>query len=79
MILKAAIPVRAARKTGLPFPTIIVISCIFVYTFRNINIFPVPVSLLIFRNSYKEGISSWINLVNIINNNSIKKFFLFYI
>jgi hypothetical protein len=53
MILKAAIPVRAARKTGLFFPAIIIISCIFIYAFRNINVFLVPVSLSIFRNSYK--------------------------
>jgi hypothetical protein len=54
MILKAAIPVRAARKTGLPLPVIIAISCILAYTFRNINIFFVPVSLSIFRNNYKR-------------------------
>jgi hypothetical protein len=54
MILKAVIPIGAARKTGLPLPAIIIISCILVYTFRNINIFLVPVSLLIFRNSYKR-------------------------
>jgi hypothetical protein len=53
MILKAAIPVRAARKTGLPFPAIIAISCILAYAFRNMNVFLVPVSLSIFRNSYK--------------------------
>jgi hypothetical protein len=54
MILKAAIPVGAARKTGLPLPAVIVISCILAYTFRNMNIFLVPVSLLIFRNNYKK-------------------------
>jgi hypothetical protein len=54
MILKAVIPVGAARKTGLLFPIIIVISCIFVYTFRNINIFLVLVFLLIFKNNYKK-------------------------
>jgi hypothetical protein len=30
IILKAAIPVRAARKIGLPLPAAIVISCILV-------------------------------------------------
>jgi hypothetical protein len=53
MILKAVIPVKAARKTGLLLPAVIAISCILAYTFRNINIFLIPVSLLIFRNSYK--------------------------
>jgi hypothetical protein len=53
MILKAVIPVRAARKTRLPLPAIIAISCILAYTFRNINVFLVLVSLLIFRNNYK--------------------------
>jgi hypothetical protein len=54
MILKAVILVKAARKTGLPLPAIIAISCILVYTFRNINIFFVLVFLLIFRNNYKK-------------------------
>jgi hypothetical protein len=54
MILKAIIPVGTARKIGLPFPTIIIISCILVYIFRNINIFFVLVFLLIFRNNYKK-------------------------
>jgi hypothetical protein len=54
MILKAVILVGAARKTRLPLLIIIIISCIFVYTFRNINVFLVPVSLLIFKNSYKR-------------------------
>jgi hypothetical protein len=54
MILKAIILVGAARKTRLPLPIIIIISCIFVYTFRNINVFLVPVSLLIFKNSYRR-------------------------
>jgi hypothetical protein len=54
MILKAVILIRAARKTRLPLLIIIAISCIFVYTFRNINVFLVPVSLLIFRNSYRR-------------------------
>jgi hypothetical protein len=54
MILKAAIPVGAVRKIGLPFPAIIIISCILIYTFRNINVFLIPVSLLIFRNNYKR-------------------------
>jgi hypothetical protein len=53
IILKAVIPVKTVRKTGLPFPVIIIISYILVYIFRNINIFFVPVSLLIFRNNYK--------------------------
>jgi hypothetical protein len=53
MILKAAIPVGAARKIGLPFPAVIAISCILVYIFRNINVFLVPFFLSIFRNSYK--------------------------
>jgi hypothetical protein len=54
MILKAAIPVRTARKTGLPFLVIIIIFCILVYIFRNINIFFVLVFLLIFRNNYRR-------------------------
>jgi hypothetical protein len=54
MILKAIIPIGAARKTGLSLPVIIAISYILVYTFRNINVFFVPVSLLIFKNSYKR-------------------------
>jgi hypothetical protein len=54
IILKAAILIRAARKIGLPLPVIIAISCILVYTFRNINVFLILVSLSIFRNNYKR-------------------------
>jgi hypothetical protein len=54
IILKAIIFIRAAQKTRLPLPIIIIISCILVYIFRNINIFLVLVSLSIFRNSYKK-------------------------
>jgi hypothetical protein len=52
MILKAAIPVRAARKTGFDLPAAIAISCTLAYAFRRVNVFPVPASLSTFRRSY---------------------------
>jgi hypothetical protein len=54
IILKTIIFIGAARKTRLLFPTVIIISCILVYIFRNINIFFILVFLLIFRNNYKK-------------------------
>jgi hypothetical protein len=54
MILKAAIPIGAVRKIKLLLPAIIAIFCILAYTFRNINVFLVLVSLLIFRNNYRR-------------------------
>ena len=41
-ILNAAIPVGAARKTGLSFPAAAAISCILAHALRSVKVFPVP-------------------------------------
>jgi hypothetical protein len=51
IILKAAMPVGAARKTGLPFPAAVAISCILAHVFRSVKVFPVPATPSTFRRS----------------------------
>src|ERR1700722_15202639 len=56
MILKAAIPVGAAWKRGLPLPAAIAISCTLAHAFRSVNVFPVPASPSMLRRSCEGGL-----------------------
>jgi hypothetical protein len=52
MILKAAMPIGAARKTGLPFPAAVAISYILAHIFRIVKVFLVSATPSTFRRSY---------------------------
>jgi hypothetical protein len=54
MILKAAMPIGAAQKTGLPFLAAIAISCILVHVFRSVKVFLVLATLSTFRRSCRK-------------------------